>query len=447
MTLWGAPGVDLDEAVLSFTVGDDPSWDMELLPYDCLASAAHATMLGRIGVLAPPELEAVLAALGEAYDLARAGELSISVAQEDGHTALEQFLTECTGEAGLKIHTGRSRNDQVIAALRLLVRERLLELAHSVEELVALLGQQARAHRDTLMPGYTHTRQAMPSTVGHLLGSVAEGLVSDLDAMAVPLAMSQRGALGSASGYGVPLPLDRALTAELLGLEGVDVHPLHVQNTRGRLEAACIFALHQLSLTLGRFCADLIWFSSEAFQFFRLPDALTTGSSIMPQKRNPDVLELVRAMPSSMLARYTEVTGLLHGLPGGYHRDLQRTKAPMLSALKECRASLFILEHLVRHLEIDAEACQRAMRHELYATDRVYARVRNHEPFREAYRAVKGEVQTPLSPSEVLEPRTHLGAPGTDAISALEQRLQASRASRDPIRRGAEVARALLEPS
>lgn len=444
MKLWEAGATSVDDAVLAFTVGDDPQLDRELLPFDCLASAAHARMLASIGVVNEAERDALITALAVAYTRACAGDFEITVAQEDGHTALEEFLTEHAGDAGKKIHTGRSRNDQVIAALRLLARDRLLALAGDVEALATALISLADQHRTALMPGYTHTRLAMPSTVGQLLAAAAESLTRDLGAFHPALEIASRSALGSASGYGVPLPLDRELVAELLGLEGVDVNTIHVQNSRGRLEAAVLFACHQLTLTCSRLAADLIGFSSEAFGFFRLPDQLTTGSSIMPNKRNPDVLELVRAVPASMLARYTEVTGLLHGLPAGYHRDLQRTKEPMLRGLVETRGVLRIMTHAIERLEVDEQRCRDAMKDEIFATDLVYAHVRDGVPFREAYRQVKHDGATVIADGEVLKARTHLGAPGTDYADALAAALTEQRTRFETHVRGAETARALL---
>lgn len=445
MTLWAAEGIELNQTIVAFTVGQDPVLDRELLPFDCLASSAHAQMLAEVGLISAEDNEALQGALREAYALARRGELHIAPEQEDGHTALEHFLTQRTGEAGKRIHTGRSRNDQVIAALRLWAREVGLELLHQAEALVEALALRTDAHRHTLMPGYTHTRQGMPSSVGQLFGAIAEGLLSDMEAWQAPLTLAQRGALGSASGYGVPLPLNRIRTAELLGLHGVDVNTLHVQNTRGKLEASVVYALHQMSITLARFATDLTWFSSEAFGFFRLPAALTTGSSIMPQKRNPDVLELLRAMPSAMLGRYAEITSVLPGLGCGYHRDLQRTKAPMLHGMGEMRSALAIADHLVEELQVDESACQRALRDEIYATDRAYEQVRAGVPFREAYINVKEQGAAPLSAQEVLSPRVHLGAVGTQQAPHLRERLDSWRAWAEPYRRGAAVARQRCE--
>lgn len=426
--LWDSgAGLPLDEAVLELTVSDDPELDRELLPYDCLASAAHARMLERIGLLDAQDLGRLIASLGDAYALARDRRFPITREQEDGHTALEAFLVEKTGEAGRRIHTGRSRNDQVIAALRLLVRERLGVVAASSLTVAESLIHRGSQHRATLMPGYTHTRQAMPSTVSHLLWATAEGLLRDQDCLLPALAWADRGALGSASGYGVPLPLDRVGCALDLGLSDLDHNALFVQNTRGKLEALVLFGLHQLALTLARLASDLIWFSSEAFGFFRLPTGLTTGSSIMPQKRNPDGLELVRALPAGLLARYIEATAVLQGLGSGYHRDLQTTKGPLLWGLHRMAAALTVMDRVVTGLVVDQGACQRALDPAILATDQALALVRDGKPFREAYRTVK-QGHAPAVPLEaVLGLREHAGAPGQDEAPRLLALLHAAR--------------------
>ncbi|MBW1878898.1 MAG: argininosuccinate lyase [Deltaproteobacteria bacterium] len=444
MRLWDTAGTSVDGAILAFTVGDDPILDLELLPFDCIGSAAHAEMLAEIGVLTQAERDDLLDALREAFRGAKAGELEIRPEQEDCHTALEELLTATVGEAGRKIHTGRSRNDQVIAALRLLVRERLLELATCLASLIEALVSRGAQYGSVVMPGYTHTRQAMPSTVGQLLFGAAEGAIRDLECFRIPLAQASRAALGSASGYGVPLPLDRERAGALLGCTGIDLNTLHVQNCRGRLEASVLFVLHQATLTLSRLAADLVWWSSEAFGFFSLPDALTTGSSIMPNKRNPDVLELVRALPASMLARYTEVCAALHGLPSGYHRDLQRTKRPLLRGLAEARAAISIMQLAVERLRVHPERCLGAMSDGIYATDRAYDDVRKGIAFRDAYRRAKEAGSQPMDPQVALRQRAHLGAPGTDQAGALREALAAVRSGLLPFEQGAAQARSLL---
>jgi argininosuccinate lyase len=417
--LWQDQAAPLDSAVLEFTVGEDPVLDLELLPFDCVASAAHAQMLCEIGVLGADELVALRQALVHIERRARAREIAITPEQEDCHTALEALLIEAAGESGRRIHTGRSRNDQVIMALRLLVRERLVGLGQRALAVVGILAELGRAHHRVVMPGFTHTRLAMPSTAGQLFACAGQGLCRSLETWLPALALANRSALGSASGFGVPLGLDRERVAELLALDGVDENTLWVQNSRGQLEAAVLFGLHQTALSVGRLATDLIWYSAEAYGFFGLPEALTTGSSIMPQKRNPDLLELMRAVPAAMLGRYVSVCGTLHGLVSGYHRDLQRTKSPLLGGLREIEAVLNLLAHTLSQISVDAERCSAAVTPELCATDLVYAKVKAGVPFREAYHQVKKAPLVALSSAAILAGRTHLGAPGTDPYPGL----------------------------
>jgi argininosuccinate lyase len=444
MRLWDAAGTSPDAAILAFTVGDDPQLDLELVAYDCLASAAHAEALASAELLTAGELAGLRAGLAEARQMALAGRFEILAEQEDGHTALEAFLTEKLGEAGKKIHTGRSRNDQVMAALRLLVRDRLLGLADRLAAVVGAALARGSQHRSTPMPGYTHTRQAMPSSVGQWFFAVAEDLLRDLELLPAVLAQANRSVLGAASGYGVPLPLDREAVANRLGLDGLELNTLHAQNSRGRLEAVVLFALHQLAITLGRAATDLIGFSSEAYRFVRLPEALTTGSSIMPQKRNPDVLELVRTLAPAMQARYVEVTGVLHGLGAGYHRDLQRTKGPLLRGLAESRAALAAVQLCVEQLEVDTDCCRAALTPDIFATDRVYSRVRDGAAFRDAYREVKGSPAEALDPDDTLAARTHAGAPGSDQAPALGKQLERTLEALEHYRHAAEHAAQIL---
>jgi argininosuccinate lyase len=242
----------------------------------------------------------------------------------------------------------------------------------------------------------------------------------------------------------VPLPIDRELVARALGTEGVDVNTIFAQNTRGGLESAVVYAMHRLSLTLSRFAADLIAMSSEALGFFALPTELTTGSSIMPQKRNPDALELVRATPSAMLARYSEITSLLQGLGSGYHRDLQRTKGPMVRALAEAGACVAVMQRATETIEVDADACARSLSDDIFATDRAFEHVRAGLPFRDAYRRVKDEGSKPIPIDEVLTGRDHLGAPGTDQGDILRVALTRVQSDFAPFAVGAQRARQLL---
>ncbi|MDH3745417.1 MAG: lyase family protein, partial [Acidobacteriota bacterium] len=330
--LWDR-GEPLDAVVARLTVGRDPQLDLQLVAHDALASAAHAVMLESIGILETGELALLTSGLRSIAREARAGEFVIELADEDGHTAIENRLTESLGDAGRKIHTGRSRNDQILAAIRLWGRQELLTLHAEALALVERVFALAERHKDTTIPGYSHTRQAMPTTLGHWLAAHAEGLLDDLPWLERAYEHLNRSPLGSASGFGVALELDRLLVSELLGFASVQPNTLAVQNDRGKSEWLALGAAVTVGNDLGRMASDLIWFSSDELKFVKLPDVLTTGSSIMPQKRNPDVLELIRASAAGLRGRHTEIGNIYAQLASGYHRDLQLTKAPFLEGM------------------------------------------------------------------------------------------------------------------
>ena len=422
--LWDK-GEPLDRIVERFTVGRDPELDLRLAPHDALASAAHARMLASVGLLEDDDLRALLGELARIAAEARAGTFSISLAQEDCHTAIENRLTERLGQVGKRIHTGRSRNDQVIAALRLWAREALLQLTERLLELSAALIELAEEHHETSMPGYTHTRQAMPSTLGQLLGAHAEVLADDLPWIQTAFGHLNRSPLGSASGYGVSLPLDRPLVAQLLGMDGVQHNTLAVQNDRGKTELLVLGAAMAPALDLSRLASDLIWFSSEELGFVHLGRSVTTGSSIMPQKRNPDVLELIRASAARVRSRHAEIGAVFSPLASGYHRDLQLTKEPFLEGMQTCLDVLASMMPVLQTLEVDADACRSAMQRSIGATDVVFSRVAGGEPFRTAYEAVAADPSGAVEgdPAELWRGRTHLGGPGAPDLSPCRRAL------------------------
>jgi len=423
--LWDK-GDALDPAIERFTVGDDPRLDRELVAYDALASAAHATMLAEIGILSADERDGLIAELATIAAEAREGRFEIARADEDGHTAIENRLTAKLGDAGKKIHTGRSRNDQVIAALRLWGREALVEAGGLLLAVVERLLDLADEHRETSVPGYTHTRQAMPTTLGHHFAAHAEGLLDALPWLRTAYDHLDRSPLGSASGYGVPLPLDRERVRELLGFARLQVNTLAVQNDRGRTEHMVLAALSMPVTDLGRLAHDLILMSSDELGWITLSNEVTTGSSIMPQKRNPDVLELVRATAARLRARVGELAGVYGGLPSGYHRDLQHTKGPFLDGVSAaadlCRVFAVVLDGLTVH----AERCRASVQAATAATDEVYRRIGEGIPFRTAYRevgedpagAVEGE------PAETWRGRRHAGAPGALELEGYRKALE-----------------------
>ena len=455
--LWerGEPVDAVAEHVARFTAGRDPEVDLALVPYDALASFAHATMLAEIGILAADDLPALRSELAAIASEAREGRFTIERANEDSHTAIENRLVARLGDVGRRIHTGRSRNDQVIAALRLFAREALVELLGETLTTADLLTGLAERHREVSVAGYSHARQAVPSTVGFLFAAYAEGLVDAVLWLRTAFAHADRSPLGSAAGYGVPLPLDRRRVAELLGFARPQGNALAVQNDRGKTEWLVLGAALAPVLDVARLAADLIWFSSDELGFVRLAPAVTTGSSIMPQKRNPDVLELVRAGAARLRSRHGEIAAVCGPLPSGYHRDLQLTKEPFLDGMRAACDLVAAVQPVLATLTVDAERCREAMGRAIGATDEVYRRVAQGEPFRAAYRAVAADPEGAVAgggsegadPADGWRLRTHLGAPGALELAPLREALAAARAWRDEsAARLAAVWRLLEEP-
>lgn len=375
----------LDALIEQFTVGDDYLLDRALVAADCVASMAHAVMLAQIEFLTPEQLEELRTALLAALELAQRGGFTIDRTDEDGHTALERYLTGRT-EAGARIHTGRSRNDQVMAALRLYGREALTELQRAVLALAEALLDLGARHERTAMPGRTHTQVAMPSTLGLWAAAFAEELLDDAALLATCYRLTNRSPLGSAAGYGTPLPLDRELVARLLGCDGPVHNVLTAANSRGKLEAVTLDALDQVAMTVSRMAQDLILFSLPELGYVTLPVELCTGSSIMPHKRNPDGLELVRARAAAVSGLAASVKGIVRNLPSGYHRDLQETKRPYLTGLDAVLGQVAVMTLTVERMQVSEAALARALTPEVFATDVAFTLVRQGMPFREAYR-------------------------------------------------------------
>jgi argininosuccinate lyase len=388
MRLWKKNG-ELDPRVERFTIGNDGALDRRLVAYDCRASRAHAEMLTAIGVLDPGELEALRGGLLEIERLDAEGRFPLDEQDEDCHSAIEGYLTEKIGDAGKRIHTARSRNDQVLTALRLYEKDALAAVGRDVAGLGASIAAAVARFGAIEMPGYTHTRKAMPTTVATWLGCFAAALEDDAREIEHVLARIDRSPLGTAAGFGVPLlPVDREMTARALGFAGIIENPIFAQHGRGKLEAAVLSSCTQILYDLNRLASDLLMFSIPELGYVVIPERLCTGSSIMPQKRNPDVLELVRAKYHVVLAEELKIKSVASNLPSGYNRDLQLTKEPLFLGIDTTSACLAAMRIVLEEMEIDAEACRAGLTEELFATVRAYELVAQGVPFREAYRIV-----------------------------------------------------------
>ncbi|MSP25590.1 MAG: argininosuccinate lyase [Myxococcales bacterium] len=421
--LWDKGGVS-DAEMMRYTARDDWQLDQRLLRYDLLATAAHVRGLGRIGVLTADEVDRMTGAIDALSEECARGELVLTIADEDGHSAIEARLTQSLGELGKKIHTGRSRNDQVLVALRLYERDATLGLCAAATEGAHALLDLARAEEFTPLPGYTHLQRAVPSSVGLWAAGLSESVLDARDMLRANLRLIDRNPLGGAAGYGVNIPLDRDGVTRELEFAGVNVNPIAAQASRGTVEVGLLAAAWQLMATIRRFAWDVSLFTTSEFGFVKLPHALTTGSSIMPNKRNPDVVELMRAACGVVQGAMNELMGML-SLPSGYHRDLQLTKAPLMRGLDETLATVRMLPLVVRGLEFDRIRMRAAVSADCYATDRAVELALAGVPFRDAYRQVAAELDTltPGDPDASLRARTSPGACADLRLDSLQARL------------------------
>lgn len=410
----------IDEEILAFTAGKDIVLDLQLVEADCIGSAAHAVMLSRIPVTPPvltvEEAEQVCAELSVIRELGARGEFVIRPEDQDVHLAVERTLTEKLGDVGKKIHTGRSRNDQVAVDLRLFAKTQMLELMAEASDLAEVLTSFGETHRAVPLVGRTHMQPAMPSSVGLWATAYAEAVLEDLQGLRHVYELNNRCPLGAAAGYGVPLPLDRQLTSDLLGFARPVHNVAHAIQSRGKLEVQVLQAAGQLMITLSRIAQDLMLFTLPEFGYFSIPKAFGTGSSIMPNKNNPDVLELIRSKAAQVLGQGNTVSMILLAAPGGYNRDLQDAKEPFLEGLATTRSSTRILARCVEGLKVNGDNCRAAFDGGVFATDAALALVAEGMPFRDAYHQVKANLAELENedPDAAIARKTHLG--GTNGL-------------------------------
>ena len=385
--LWDK-GYRMDKKAEAFVVGEDYLLDMRLVKYDCIASIAHAKMLGKIGVLKPEEVKKLVKELNNIIKLHEKGKFTISKEQEDMHTAIENFLTAKLGSLGKKIHTGRSRNDQVLAALRLYYKEHLKHCISLSEKFIKSAGHFSARYGNIQLPGYTHTRKAMPSSVKLWAGSFIEAMRDNITLLNAALELVDQSPLGTGAGYGSSLAVDREFTAKELGFAKVQKNPIYVQMSRGKFEATMLHALTQVTLDINKMATDLIMLSMPEFGYYELPLSFTTGSSMMPNKKNPDILERLRANYHIIVAQEMQVKGLSGNLPTGYNFDIAFTKEPIIKGFDIAEGSLAAAAYLIEKLKVNKENCKKGLTEDIFATSKVYGLVKKGMPFRDAYKKV-----------------------------------------------------------
>jgi len=422
--LWAHAGTQVHDPVMRYLAANDVALDRELFLCDIRATRAHARGLVTIGALSQDESDRVDAELETLAADFTTGRFILDEQYEDGHTAIEARLTTALGDLGKRIHLGRSRNDQALVAIRLKMRESLTQTRTHVLDSARAALDLARAHEMTPMPGYTHLQRAVPSTVGLWMASYAEAFADDAELFDATQAWIDRCPLGAAAGYGVNLPLDRAGVADDLGFTRLQINPMAAQATRGKHEAQTLACLWQPMQTLRRLGWDLTLFASSEFGFIEMPRAMTTGSSIMPNKRNPDVAELFRASAGVVAAAMNEIQQIV-SLPSGYQRDLQLTKGPLLRGMQAAADSLALCPVMIRGLRLNPERCQAAIEPQMFATDLAVEMARDGAPFRDAYRilADDGVQRDDLTPEESIRNRVSPGACADLRLAELAERI------------------------
>ena len=423
--LW-EKNVQVDQEVDTFTVGKDREMDLYLAKYDVLGSMAHITMLESIGLLTKEELSVLLAELKNIYAVADSGQFVIEEGVEDVHSQVELMLTRRLGDTGKKIHSGRSRNDQVLLDLKLFTRAQIQEVVELVSGLFEVLISQSNRYKDVLLPGYTHLQIAMPSSFGLWFGAYAESLADDLQMMQAAYKVCNRNPLGSAAGYGSSFPLRRQMTTDLLGFDSLDYNVVYAQMGRGKMERTVAFAMAGIAATLSKLAFDACMFNSQNFGFIKLPDQFTTGSSIMPHKKNPDVFELTRAKCNKLQGLPQQITLISNNLPSGYFRDLQIIKEVFLPSFDELKDCLRMVTHMMREVKVNEQILDDDKYALLFSVEEVNRLVLEGVPFRDAYKQVGLNIEAGKFIPVKKVHHTHEGSIGNlcnDQVSALMQNI------------------------
>ncbi|MHA8099166.1 argininosuccinate lyase [Aquirufa aurantiipilula] len=419
--LWQKANQTTDAKIEKFTIGNDPIYDLQLARYDVLGSLAHITMLAEVELLKKEELSPLCQELKVILASIDAGEFEIEVGMEDVHSQIEYLLTQKLGDLGKKIHAGRSRNDQVLVDLKLFMRAEIQEIAEAVEKLFNLLLAKSEAHKKDLLPGYTHLQIAMPSSFGLWFGAYAESLVEDVELLEAAFRLANKNPLGSGAGYGSSFPLDRQLTTDLLGFESPHVNVVNAQLSRGKTEFYLLTAISQIASTLSKLAMDVCLYNSQNFGFIELPDSLTTGSSIMPHKKNPDVAELLRGKANKLKALPNQLHLLTSNLPSGYHREFQLTKELLMPAIEEILDGLEITHYLVEHMKVKSDLLNHDKYDLLFSVEEVNRLVVQGVPFREAYQQIGKMIEEKqFDGSQRNLHHTHLGSIGNLGLDQIQ---------------------------
>jgi len=423
MKLWDK-NTTTDEMITSFTVGDDRKLDLVLAKFDALASIAHVRMLAKVGLLRADESQAIINELIEIYHSANEKKFTIDPESEDVHTQIELVLTSRLGESGKKVHSGRSRNDQVLAALKLYFRDEIEQIVLRTKSLFDTLSSLSHQHQDILMPGYTHMQVAMVSSFGLWFGAYAEAFADDLRSMQAAFQLANLNPLGSAAGYGSSFPLDRSMTTRLLGFQDMHYNVINAQMSRGKTELALSFAMAALATTLNKLAMDICLYMGQDFGFISFPDSLTTGSSIMPHKKNPDVWELIRGHCNRLAALPVEISLMVHNLPAGYHRDFQLLKDVLFPKIEILKSSLEVSDFMLRRITVRTDLVKQEKYQYLFTVEQVNRLVLTGIPFRDAYKQVGLDIELNKYLPDYKIYHTHEGSLGNLCLSEIRQKME-----------------------